>query len=195
VTTQTHRRARHSVSLLHTHLVFVTKHRPPVFTDAMLTFCEHTMHTACTELDVELVEFNGETDHVHLLVAYPPALAVSLLVQRLKGRTANPVRREYTDTGARTRGHLWSPSYFAVSCGGAPLSIIKQHIDGQARPHRAPGHARRQTRWANPGLKSEACVQEDSGHADAALTAAVCLENCNAGSSTLPCRISLRSSR
>jgi putative transposase len=66
--------------------------RRPVFTDEMLTFCEHTMRTVCTELDVELVEFNGEADHVHLLVAYPPTLAISVLVQRLKGRTAYVVR-------------------------------------------------------------------------------------------------------
>jgi Transposase IS200 like len=52
----------------------------------MLTFTETTMRTVLDELDVELVEFNGETDHVHLLVAYPPTLAISVPVQRLKGR-------------------------------------------------------------------------------------------------------------
>jgi putative transposase len=106
-----------------------------VFTDQMLTVCEHAMRAVCAALDAELVEFNGEADH--LLVAYPPSLAISVLVQRLKGRTAYPVRREYTGVcvRARMRGHLWSPSYFAVSCAGAPLSIIKQYIDGQARPH------------------------------------------------------------
>ena len=77
MTTQTYRRARHSVSLLHTHLVFVTKYRRPVFTDAMLTFCEATMHLVRAEIDTELVEFNGETDHMHLLVAYPPTLSIS----------------------------------------------------------------------------------------------------------------------
>lgn len=136
MTTQTYRRARHSVSLLHAHLVFVTKYRRKGFTDAMLTYCQTTMDGVCADLDAELVEFNGEADHVHLLVAYPPTVAISQLVQRLKGRTAYAVRREFTGAcvGARMRGHLWSPSYFAVSCGGAPLSIIKQYIDGQARP-------------------------------------------------------------
>ena len=124
------------MSLLHAHLVFVTKYRRRVFTDAMLTFTENTMRSVCADLNAELVEFNGESDHVHLLVAYPPTLAISVLAQRLKGRTAHAVRREYTGVcvRARMRGHLWSPSYFAVSCGGAPLSIIKQYIDGQARP-------------------------------------------------------------
>jgi len=124
------------VSLLHAHLVFVTKYRRNLFTDAMLTFTERTIGGVCGDLDVELVEFNGETDHVHLLVAYPPTLAISVLAQRLKGRTAYAIRREFTGAcvRARMRGHLWSPSYFAVSCGGAPLSIIKQYIDRQARP-------------------------------------------------------------
>ena len=52
------------MSLLHAHLVVVTKYRRPVFTDAMLTRTETTMRDVCAELDVELVEFNGETDHV-----------------------------------------------------------------------------------------------------------------------------------
>ena len=121
-TTQTYRRARHSVSLPHAHLVFVTKYRRAVFTDAMLTFCEQTMRGVCAELDVELVEFNGGD------------LGPGAAAQR--PRTAYAVRREFTGVcvRARMRRHLWSPSYFAVSCGGAPLSIIKQHIHGQARP-------------------------------------------------------------
>lgn len=116
--------------------MFVTKYRRKVFTDAMLTYCEATMRGVCADLNAEILEFNGEADHVHLLVAYPPTVAISQLVQRLKGRAAYAVRREFTGAcvRARMRGHLWSPSYFAISCGGAPLSIIKQYIDGQARP-------------------------------------------------------------
>jgi putative transposase len=52
------------------HLVFVTKYRRQVFTDQMLTFCEHTMRAVCAELDVELAEFNREADHVHLLAEW-----------------------------------------------------------------------------------------------------------------------------
>jgi REP-associated tyrosine transposase len=81
------------VSLLHAHLVFVTKYRRRVFTGQMLTFCEHTLSPVCVELDIELVELNGEAGHVHLLVAYPPTLAISTLVKRLKGGTAYAERR------------------------------------------------------------------------------------------------------
>jgi putative transposase len=102
----------------------------------MLTFAEHTMREVCADLDAELVEYNGEGDHVHLLVAYPRTLAISVLVQRLRGRTAFAVRREFTGAcvRARMRGHLWSPSYFAVSRGRSHCRSSSNYIDGQARP-------------------------------------------------------------
>ncbi len=63
----------------------------------------------------------------HLLVHYPPKLAVSVLVGRLKGVSAHYLRKEFTGRVSRhlMHGHLWSPSYFAASAGGAPLAIIK----------------------------------------------------------------------
>ena len=136
MTTQTYHRARHSASALQAHLMLVTTYRRPVFTDEMLTVAENTTRTVCSDLDVELVEFTGETDHLHLLLAYPPTMAISTPLQRLKGRTAHPVRHQFTGrcVRARMRGHLWSPSHFAVSCEGPPLSIIKQYIHAQARP-------------------------------------------------------------
>ena len=99
-----------------------------MFTNAILTHCEHTMGTVCAENNVELVEFTGEPDHLHLLAAYPPTLSISVLAQRLRGDFTGACVR------ARIRGHPWSPSYFAVSRRGAPLSTIKQYNDGQTRP-------------------------------------------------------------
>jgi putative transposase len=88
--------------------VLVTKCWRPLFTDTMLTFAETTMRALCAELDIELVEFNAQTDHLHLHVAYPPTLTISLLDPRSKGPTAHPVRPEFTSESvrARTPGHL-----------------------------------------------------------------------------------------
>jgi putative transposase len=130
------RRGRHVVSAMHVHLVFVTKYRRGVFNDEMLTRCEEIMRNVCQDFEADLKEFNGECEHVHLLVHYPPKIAVSKLVNSLKGVSARYLRREYT--GAMNRaimhGHLWSPSYFSASCGGAPLAIIRQYIEQQQRP-------------------------------------------------------------
>jgi len=62
------------------HLVFVTKYRRPVFNSEMLTFCEALMQKVCESNNVFLYEFNGERDHVHLMVQVPPNVAISVLV-------------------------------------------------------------------------------------------------------------------
>ncbi|MFJ8958201.1 IS200/IS605 family transposase [Lentzea sp. NPDC102401] len=121
---------------LHVHPVFVTKHRRGAFTDQILRRCEEIMRDVCAGLDAELRELNGETDHAHLLVHHPPSLAPSTLVDSLKGVSSRRLRQEFS---AHIRRHLWgqhfwSPSYFAASCGGAPLPIIKECIEQQKRP-------------------------------------------------------------
>jgi putative transposase len=130
------RRGRSVVHNIHIHLVFITKYRRDVLNDDMLWACEQSMRETCELMGAELREFNGEDDHVHLLVQYPPKLPVSTLVNRLKGVSAHRLRAEFTGRINRhlKRGHLWSPSYFAASCGGAPLAIIRQYIDSQRRP-------------------------------------------------------------
>lgn len=94
------------------------------------------MRAVCDDFGAALAEFNGEDDHVHLLVEYPPKVAVSALVNSLKGVSARRLRQDFTGrvNRASMRGHFWSPSYFAASCGGAPLSIIRQYVEQQRRP-------------------------------------------------------------
>ena len=102
----------------------------------MLEACEQIMRGLCAEMGAELREFNGETDHVRLLVRYPPKLPVSTLVNRLKGVSTHYLRKQFTGRVNRhlMNGHLWSPSYLAATCGGAPLQIIQQYIEQQKRP-------------------------------------------------------------
>ncbi|WP_405147452.1 IS200/IS605 family transposase [Sphaerisporangium sp. NBC_01403] len=131
-----YRHGRNVVTAMHVHLVFVTKYRRNVFDDAMLCRCKEIMIEVCDSFETELREFNGEHDHVHLLVRYPPKVAISKLVNSLKGVSSHDLRKEFTGRVNRaiTHGHFWSPSYFAASCGGAPLTIIKQYIEHQRRP-------------------------------------------------------------
>ncbi|WP_433214142.1 IS200/IS605 family transposase [Microtetraspora malaysiensis] len=130
------RTGRHVVSHLHAHLVFVTKYRRGAFTDPMLVRCEQIMREVCADFEVELREFNGGDDHVHLLVHYPPKVALSKLVNSLKGVSARMLRKEFS-SHVRTYlwgGRFWSGSYFAGSVGGAPLTVLEQYIEQQKRP-------------------------------------------------------------
>ena len=66
------RNGKHVVFLLHAHLVFVTKYRKGVFTKSMLDSMRDVFNSVCSDFESSLVEFDGEKDHVHLLVNYPP---------------------------------------------------------------------------------------------------------------------------
>jgi len=118
------------------HLVFVTKYRRDVFTLEMLNRMKELFSETCIQMDVELIEFGGEDDHVHLLVTVPPKLAIANLVGKLKGKSSYFLRKEYTKQLKKKLwgDHLWSPSYCVVSCGGAPLDIIKAYVENQRKP-------------------------------------------------------------
>ena len=94
------------------------------------------------QFEVELSEFNGERDHVHLLINYPPKVQLSKLINSLKGVSSRRLKQEFSEIRnhwvCRKSGSLWSPSYFAGSVGGAPLSVLKQYIEQQNRPTSPP---------------------------------------------------------
>jgi len=130
------RTGRHCIFMMHVHLVFVTKYRRGVFTKEILDDLQGIFAKVCTDFQAELVEFDGEDDHVHLLVNYPPKMAVSKLVNSLKGASSLLIRkRGYPSIQKKLwRNALWSPSYFAGSCGGAPIDIIRKYIEQQRTP-------------------------------------------------------------
>ena len=130
------RRGRHCVFLMHVHLVFVTKYRRKIFDQDAIEKWRGYFASVCADFDVERVEMDGERDQVHLLINYPPKLAISNLVNSLKGVSSRLLRRDRPDIAQRDyyKGVLWSPSYFAGSCGGAPISIICQYIEQQETP-------------------------------------------------------------
>jgi len=107
-----------------------------VFNTEMLNRCEQVMAQECADFGATLAEFNAAEDHVHLLVQYPPQVALSHLVNSLKGVSSRRLRQDFVGriNPAAIRGRIWTPSYFAGSCGGAPLSIVKDYITNQKRP-------------------------------------------------------------
>ena len=91
----------------------------------------------CTDFEAELVEFDGEDDHVYLLVDYPPKVVVSNLVNSLKGVSSPMIRKKNYPSIKKKLwgGALWSPSCFASSCDGAPIAMIRQYIEQQQTPN------------------------------------------------------------
>ena len=128
---------RHCSYNLHVRLVFVTTYRRKVFTAQIINELKTIFETVCLQFNAELIEFDGEEAHVHLLILDLPQLSISELVFRLKRTSSMLIRkRKYPTVRAKLWGNaLWSSSYFASSYGGgAPISIIRQYIEQQKTP-------------------------------------------------------------
>ncbi len=130
------RQGRHCVFKMHVHLAFVTKYRRKVFDSPAIDVLRGIDGRVCLDFESTLVEMDGEDDHVYLLVEYPPTVSVSALVNSLKGVSSRLIRKKSYPSVSKKLwgGALWSPSYFAGSCGGAPISIIRQYIEQQQTP-------------------------------------------------------------
>ena len=123
---------RHSAYNLYVHLVFITKYRKKVLADNHRQYFKEVVAEICKDFGAELKECNGEGDHVHMLIQYPPTVQLSKMVNNLKSVTSRRMRANFIDLrAAYNKPVLWSRSYFAGSCGGAPLEIIKQYIQNQ----------------------------------------------------------------
>ena len=130
------RTGRYCVYRNYIHLVFVTKYRRGVFTEDMLSDMKSVFSETCAQMDGELLEFGGEDDHVHLMISFPPKVALSNLVGKLKGKSSYVLRRKYWDQLKKKLwgDHLWSSSYCSVTCGRAPLEHVKKYIENQRTP-------------------------------------------------------------
>ena len=130
------RKGRHVVFELHAHIVFVPRYRKRIFDRDALQLLQQSFAGVCADFETTLTEFNGEADHVHLLVNYPPKVALSGLVNSLKGVSARRLRASRPDIMRKYwKGGLWSASYFVASVGGAPIAVLRRYIEGQQAPN------------------------------------------------------------
>ncbi len=129
------RHGRYCVFAMHVHLVFVTKYRRCLLDGEAMERLRQIFSKVCTDFEAVLVQLDGASNHVHLLVNYPPKVSVSSLVNSLKGVSSYVLRRQWPRIAkCYWKNVLWSPSYFAASCGGGPLDVIKRYVEQQATP-------------------------------------------------------------
>ncbi|NEO60793.1 MAG: IS200/IS605 family transposase [Moorea sp. SIO4G2] len=123
------------------HLICVIKYRKKILTSASIEAIEKSFKEVAKKMNFEVREFNGESDHVHVLIEqssryaneYPPKISISQIVNSLKGLSS----RRYGQKGypkPNGKAALWSPSYFAASVGGASIEVLKEYINNQQIP-------------------------------------------------------------
>ena len=127
---------RHCVYKINLHIVFVTKYRRKAINAQMLERMKEIFERLCQNQKSELIEFGGESDHVHLLVDLSPDVAVSKLVNTLKTISSRLIRKEFAEhlNQFYWKPVFWTGAYCVISSGGAPLDVLKQYIQNQETP-------------------------------------------------------------
>ncbi len=125
-----------SVYDLNIHLVLVTKHRRKVINKAMLNRLREIFASTCEKWNCNLVHFDGEPDHVHLLIEFPPDVAISKLVNNLKTVSSRLIRRDYPGRISQfyQKSAFWTGAYFVASSGGVTLEQLKTYVEYQNTP-------------------------------------------------------------
>ncbi len=112
------------------HVIFCPKYRRGVLQDGVDARLKDIVMELAAELRFEVVEMEIMPDHVHLLIDCDPQYGIHRIVKAIKGRSSRLLRQEFPKLKSRLPT-LWTNSYFVATCGGAPLTIIKQYIQNQ----------------------------------------------------------------
>lgn len=130
------RKGSHSVFSIHLHFFFVTKYRRKVLTAQILDRMREVFAHICIKTKCQLIEFNGESEHVHLLINLHPDNNISAFTGSLKTASSRIIRNEFGEHLSKFYRNpaLWSGSYYVASTGGAPIEKIKAYIKSQDCP-------------------------------------------------------------
>lgn len=122
----------HSKHALAVHLIWVVKYRRSVLTHEIGDRVKAIVTEVANEIGVEIIKIETDVDHVHVIVRLKPTHTVSDVVKRFKGRSARIIFQEFPSLKNRLwGGHLWQPSYYAATVGGAPLETLKKYVEEQ----------------------------------------------------------------
>ena len=123
----------HCVFNLQYHLVLVTKYRRRCISNPMLVRLKEILSSTAQKWGCRLIEFNGEQDHVHLLLELNTKVCPSIFINNLKTVSSRLIRKEFAKPLKKCyrKPVFWSRSYCLLSCGGAPLSVLKRYIQKQ----------------------------------------------------------------
>ena len=131
-----YRSSHRSVFNLTVHMVFVTKYRRKIIDAEMLTELKAVFESVLKAWNSQLIEFNGESDHVHLLVSFPPQKRLSDLVGNLKATASKTMWRKFESklSTIYRKKVFWTSSYFIASCGGVTVDTLKKYVQNQDSP-------------------------------------------------------------
>lgn len=126
-----------SVYKLTAHVVLVTKYRKKAISEKVLLRLKEIFTDTLIKWQCNLVEFNGESDHIHLLIDYKPDISLSKLIANLKTVSSRLIRRDFPELASKyfyNKPYFWTGAYFVASCGGVTVTQLKKYVENQKSP-------------------------------------------------------------
>lgn len=111
------------------HIVFATKERAPLITDALRPRLHEYLGGIARNLGGTALEINGVEDHVHLLVILPPTIAVSEFMSKLKANSSAWAKK-------RNEYFAWQSRYGAFTVSESQVERVRNYIRAQEEHHR-----------------------------------------------------------
>ena len=129
---ENYRKTSHSLYDCKYHIVWITKYRKKVLSGLVAERVRELIRQICKEHDVEIIKGHVSKDHVHLFVSVPPQMAISKLVQYLKGKSSYKLMQENQQISKEFWGrHMWGRGYFVATSGNVTDEIIMEYIKNQ----------------------------------------------------------------
>lgn len=130
----TYNKTQHSVYRLNYHLVLVVKYRKELITDDIAKTIRTTIECFNKDYNLEIIEYNYEKDHLHLLFSIHPNSNIQKIVNAMKSATSRLVRKNHPEVKQSLyRDAFWSTGYFIASTGDVSSEIIKEYIRNQGK--------------------------------------------------------------
>lgn len=124
----------HSAFLLNYHLVMCIKYRREVINDSISDRLKEIFEDISPKYGVELLEWNHDIDHVHLLFKAKPNTEISKMLNAYKSASSRRIKNEFPSIRKYLwKEYFWSKSYCLVTTGGAPIEVVRQYIENQGK--------------------------------------------------------------
>jgi putative transposase len=137
----------HAVFNLKLHIVFVTKYRKKTLTDELLKYLAEAFNEILEGWRCKLVEFGGETDHIHMLIEIHPALDISILINNLKTASSRRARNRFKEHLKKFyyKPVFWHRAYYIGTVGGASLETVKAYVQSQGTDEHTRKYVKKKT--------------------------------------------------
>lgn len=123
---------KHSVFLLHYHLVLVVKYRRRVIDEAVSVRLKEIFSYIASNYNITVEEWNHDTDHVHILFKAHPNTELSKFINAYKSASSRLIKKEFPNIRKYLwKEYFWSRSFCLITTGGVTIDIIRHYIEKQ----------------------------------------------------------------